>query len=237
MKDISVLIPACNEAEFIEKNILKLSDFLSKNYKTYEIIVSEDGSKDGTDTILMGLARKDSNVRHLHSRVRLGKGMALKNAFNASSSSNIFMIDADFPVSLDYISKMLGYLRNYDMVIGSRSMKGSVIKRSASRSLASLSYNAFVRMLFSTGVRDHQCGVKAFKREVLSEILPAIKSNNFFWDTELLVNAKRRGYRILEVPIIWKERTEGKSKVSIMKDGMKMAKSLMIFWYRINSGR
>jgi glycosyltransferase involved in cell wall biosynthesis len=233
MKDVTVLIHACNEAEIIKRNIQDLNDFLRNNYKSYEIIVAEDGSTDGTDNILHLMSQGNKNIIHIHYSKRLGKGMALNNAFFSSSGKRIFMIDADFPVGLECIVKMFGRLGRNDIVIGSRMMKSSVIKRSLSRSVASLSYNTLVRLLFRTGVRDHQCGVKAFKKEALSEILPLMRSSSFFWDTELLINAKELGYRILEMPITWNDRGKGKSKVSVPRDSLKMAKNLMEFW-RVN---
>jgi len=231
IKDISIIIPAYNEADFIKENIQKLDKFLKERYKSYEIIVSEDGSNDGTDKILCSISRK--NIKHIHFEKRLGKGRALNNAFFSSSGKRIFIIDADFPVSLDYIQKMLAFVDKYDVVIGSRLMKKSAIKRSFVRHLFSITYNILVRMLFRTGTRDHQCGVKAFKREVLSEILPSITSTGFSWDTELIVKAKMRRYKILEIPIVWKDRKFGKSKVSIYKESLKMVKFISRLWYSI----
>jgi glycosyltransferase involved in cell wall biosynthesis len=237
MKEVSVVIPAFNESRIIGRNIRTLDGFLKENFRPYEIVVSEDGSTDGTDRILHSLSQTNHNITHLHSKERLGKGRALNKALLASSGRSIFMMDADFPVGLECIIRMVGYLERKDIVIGSRMMKRSVIRRSLSRSLASLFYNTLVRLLFHTGVRDHQCGVKAFRREVLSEILPHMRSNNFFWDTEFLVNAKGCGYRILEVPIEWKDRGSGKSKVSVPRDGLEMARNLLNFWYAKNSGK
>ena len=199
-KDISILIPAYNESDIIKENIQKLDNFLKKRYRSYEIIISEDGSNDGTDKILDYISTR--NVKHLHFERRLGKGLSLNNAFFLSSGRCIFIMDADLPVSLNYIPKMFAFLDNYDAVIASRLMKKSIIKRSFIRSFLSISYNIIVRMLFQTGIKDHQCGVKAFRREILSNILPNIKSTGFSWDTELIVRIKMKKYNILEIPIV-----------------------------------
>ena len=202
LKEISVLIPAYNEGISLIENVLTLNEFLKKYYKTFEIIISEDGSNDGS---FFNKISK-SNVKYIHFKKRLGKGLALKKAFSLSSGKYIFIIDADFPVKLDYIVKMTSYFPKYDVVIGSRLLKESKIKRSFLRSFASIVYNTLIRLLFRTGIKDHQCGVKVFKREILSAILPDMTSTGFFWDTELLVKVKMRTNKIHEIPLLWKDR-------------------------------
>jgi glycosyltransferase involved in cell wall biosynthesis len=151
MKEISVLIPAYNEADSIRQNIEHLDAFLKENCSSYEIVVSEDGSTDGTDRILKELAGREI-ITHLHSSIRLGKGKAVRNAFFASSGERVFFTDADFPMEMEDIPKMLGLLGRYNMVIGSRS-KGISAERSFARKMFSIYYNSFVRLLFRTGIK------------------------------------------------------------------------------------
>ncbi|MCX6814197.1 MAG: glycosyltransferase [Candidatus Aenigmarchaeota archaeon] len=207
---------------------------MKENCSSYEIVVSEDGSTDGTDRILKELAGREI-ITHLHSGIRLGKGKAVRNAFFASSGERVFFTDADFPMEMEDIPKMLGLLGRYNMVIGSRS-KGISAERSFARKMFSISYNSFVRLLFRTGIRDHQCGVKAFRREAVKEAFSRI-SSGFLWDTELIVRAKREGCSIFELPIRWQEKRSGRSKVSVYRDSYRMGKALIKFWYHMNFGR
>jgi glycosyltransferase involved in cell wall biosynthesis len=230
-KEISVIIPVCNEAKIINENILMLEKFLINEYPSYEIIASEDGSTDGTDNILKLLAIK-KNIVHIHSKKRLGKGRAINNAFRLSKGKYIYLIDADFPVDISNIPIMIKLLENYDIAIGSRAKKESVIERSFIRLIFSLSYNMIVRFFFRTGVLDHQCGVKAFKRNIMEDLLPNMKEKGFIWDTEFLVEAKMRGYKILEVPIKWNDRKFGNSKISFYKDSYIMGMELLKLWTR-----
>ncbi len=233
-KEIAAIIPACNEAGSIEKNILALEDFLRHNYSSYEIIVSEDGSTDGTNEIVRKLSSKNAAIIHLHSDKRLGKGKAISNAILSSHSKSIFLTDADFPADMRCITQMTGLLDRYDMVLGTRLKKGGKAKRPFMRSFLSHSYNSLVRLAFRTGISDHQCGVKAFRRDALAELIPQVESRGFFWDSELIVMARKRDYRIAEVPLTWKDRKRGKSKVSVLKESYRMGKDTAKLWYRIN---
>src|SRR4030042_80358 len=204
-KEISVIIPACNEAQSIERNVLMLEEFLGRNYRSHEIIVAEDGSTDGTDRILGELSSRNANIMHLHSDRKLGKGRAISMAFLSSCGRKVLLIDADFPVGLECIPRMTGLLESNDLVLGSRFTKGSSAERSLKRAFLSVSYNSFVRLLFRTGIRDHQCGVKAM-RSSLKGVVLEVRENGFFWDTELIVRARQRNRKLFETPITWRER-------------------------------
>lgn len=234
MKDISVLIPACNEAGFIRQNIEILDDFLGKSFRSHEIIVAEDGSTDGTDRILKAMA-DEKRIIHLHSDKRLGKGKAITNAFFASSGRIILFTDADFPTDMKSMLRMTSLLERHDMVVASRIKKGSISKRSLSRRMFSISYNSIVRLLFRTGIRDHQCGIKAFRRDSCAGIFRQIVSSGFFWDTELIVRSVKSNLSIFEMPIAWNERKHGRSKVSICRESWRMGKSLIRFWYQMSA--
>jgi glycosyltransferase involved in cell wall biosynthesis len=235
MKDIAVIVPAWNEAQCIEENILELEAFLSRNFSSHEIIISEDGSTDGTDRIVRKLSANNADITHLHSDERLGKGKAVSNAVLSSGSSKIFLMDADFPTSLSSIPKMTRLLEGYDMVLGSR-LEGKKAERPLMRTLMSMSYNSLVRLFFRTGIKDHQCGVKAFRSRALKSIMPEMESAGFFWDTELIVRAKRGNLSIMELPIPWQERRHGSSKISVLREVNRMGKSMIKMWYDINFG-
>jgi len=234
---VSVIVPAHNEAQNIEKSIKSIERALKDCcQKNFEIIVAEDGSIDGTDKIVRRLISGNRRIILLHSNRRLGKGKAISNGFFASTGKIIFLMDADVPADLKCLPEMLSSLQSADIILGSRFIKGGIADRSLSRHLFSLLYNSMIKILFQTGVKDHQCGVKAFTREVLQDIIPSMTSEGFFWDTELIVKAKRRGYAIQEHPIFWRERDQGKSKISF-KDACSLGKSALKFRYHGSYGK
>ena len=119
-------------------------------------------------------------------------------------------------------------LDGYDIVIGSRWAKDSKVIRSATRKLLSLGYNVIMNTLFLTGIRDHQCGFKAFNLETTRDILLSTIDNKWFWDTEVLVRAKRAGLKIYEMPVEWIESPRD-SKVSVWRDTTEMLMSAIKF--------
>ena len=226
-KEVSVVIPAFNEASCLKGNISFIERKIKRITRSYEIILTEDGSSDGTDLIAAELAVENPCILHLHSDVRRGKGGALKRAFNASKGKVVIFMDADLATSLDSLSGILERIEEgYDGVIGSRNIKGSNVKRPLSRTLFSFGFNFLVRLLFKDGIYDHQCGFKAFRRDVL-ESMGDIESNGFLFDTEFIIRAKLRGFSISEFPVIWAEPEQRKSKVQLPRDAVRMGTELL----------
>lgn len=233
---ISVVIPAHNEARTIERNIKRVEKYLKENFKKYEIVVSEDGSTDGTDRILERLSKRKGIVS-LHHGGRLGKGEAVKRGVFRSGGDLVFLLDADIPIELSSIRRLVERAGEYDIVMASRLLKGSKTTRSLSRSVASRCYNLLVRLLFSTGVQDHQCGVKVFRRGPLVKVLNETESRGFFWDTEVIVRSKSRGYTMGEVPVEWKDREQKGSKVSVPREGFRMLKNMIKLRVKLGRGK
>lgn len=229
-KDISILLPAHNEALQIEQCISRVETAIRPLSNSYEIIVSEDGSTDGTDRIVAAMSKTNSSLCLLHSPVRLGKGRALKNALRDSNGELIVFMDVDLATSLNTLPQVLSLLRETrGMVIGSRHVKGSRVKRRTSRTIFSLTYNMFVRLFFFDGVHDHQCGFKAMSREA-SKALEETKSDGFFFDTEMILRCKKLGFPVIEVGVEWSETTStNHSKVRLLRDGRQMCSDLLRF--------
>lgn len=230
---ISIIIPAHNEAACLRDNIKTIERFINKLTNSYEIIISEDGSLDGTDLIAAELSCEYMCISYMHFHERCGKGKALKRALINAKGKIIVFMDADLATSIEDLPKILCILeKGYDGVIGSRNIKGSIVKRSFLRSIASTTYNLIIRFLFNDGIHDHQCGFKAFRRNIL-EIIEDIQSNGFLFDTELLIRSKLRGYSIYEFPVKWEDPNGRKSKVRLITDGMKMGLELVQLRARI----
>jgi glycosyltransferase AglD len=233
-KEISILLPAFNEAAQIELCVRKVEDAVKSFSKSYEIIVSEDGSTDGTDIIVAKLAKINPNLILLHSPFRLGKGKGIKNALSSSKGKIITFMDVDLATNLECLPRLLQVVKeNGGMAIGSRHITGSRVKRRVSRTLFSLTYNLAVRLLFLDGIHDHQCGFKTMSREVAKAVLNISKSDGYFFDTEMILRCKQLGFPVVEVAVQWAERNEGDSKVNPVRDAWRMSLDLLAF--RLNS--
>jgi glycosyltransferase involved in cell wall biosynthesis len=229
-KEISILLPAFNEATQIEKCILEVEAAVRSFSKSYEIIVSEDGSTDGTDILVAQITEHNPNLFLLHSPSRLGKGKAIKNAVNFSRGRIITFMDVDLATNLECLPQLLKVVRkNGGMAIGSRHIKGSRVQRRVSRTLFSLTYNLAVRLLFLDRIHDHQCGFKTMSREVAESVLNVSKSDGYFFDTEMILRCKQLGFPVVEVAVQWAERNKGASKVNPVKDAEKIGLDLLAF--------
>jgi dolichyl-phosphate beta-glucosyltransferase len=210
----SVIIPAYNEAENIERVVkatLELEDV--------EVIISDDGSTDDTDDIAREL-KKFKNVL-LVSDENKGKGAAIKRGLSKASGDVMGFLDADMSAHPKELLKLFKEIENgADVAIGSRGLSNSVIlvKQSVHRRLLGGVYGNFTRKLFKLDIKDFQCGLKVFKKEVWNNI--NVDTNGFVFDTEFIIKAHKKGYIIKEVPIIWQD--SHKSEVNPILDSIKM---------------
>jgi glycosyltransferase involved in cell wall biosynthesis len=221
-------LPAHNEALQIEKCVREVDRAVSSLSCSYEIIVSEDGSTDGTEHILAGLLNTIPNLTLQHSSIRLGKGKAIKNALNSAKGEVIIFMDVDLATSLNCLPQIVKQVEEHGgLVIGSRHVEGSRVQRRASRTLFSLAYNLLVRAMFLDRVHDHQCGFKAMRYDV-AEALGDLKSDGFFFDTEMILRCKKSGFPVMELGVEWSEkRMRSSSKVRILHDGARMGLDLL----------
>jgi glycosyltransferase AglD len=229
-REISILLPAFNEAEQIERCIREVEAAVSAFSKSYEIIVSEDGSTDGTDIIVAKITKNNPNIILLHSPARLGKGKGIKNALRTSRGKIITFMDVDLATNLECLPQLLRVVKeNGGMAIGSRHVAGSRVQRGVSRTFFSLTYNLAVRLLFLDGVHDHQCGFKTMSRPVALAVLNVSKSDGYFFDTEMIVRCKKLGFPVVEVAVQWAEKRKGASKVDPVRDAKKIGLDLLAF--------
>jgi len=223
---ITLIVPAYNEAETIEKAISSISQKLKEMKIKYRIIIAEDGSTDGTYEIACKIAKNDKHVKISHSDKRLGRGLALKNCNKLVKGKFVVYMDADLSTKLDSLDLMIKELKYNDVVVGSRYITGSKYKRSPLRLFLSKGFN-FIRMVFfpELKIKDAQCGFKGFRKNVFVEINKRTKDNGWFWDTEFLIRAKEMGLKIKEIPIEWKENR--KTSLKLIKDVLKMSYGLI----------
>ncbi len=232
MPQVSVVLPVYNEANKLENSVNTVREYLNQLNYSYEIIIAEDGSTDGTDKIASSIAMKDNKIKYYHFDYRLGKGEAILRAFKNSESDILVHMDVDLSTHLKHLNELVDSIavEGYDIATGSRLMKESRTERSARRGVASKGYNYLIRLLLGSKLHDHQCGFKAFKKEAIQELANDIKDNHWFWDTEVLVLAQRRGYRVKEFPVEWSQ--DDSSKVELKSDAVYMARKLLGMVFR-----
>ena len=228
--EVSIVLPAYNEANRIEETVERTAEALRKISSSFEIIIAEDGSKDGTDRISESLSRKYDFVKHLHSDERQGRGCALDRAFRSSKGEILGYIDVDLATDMEHLLELIQSIREgYDFATGSRMLPQSNVKRPFKRGFASKGFNFLTRLMLGSKLYDHQCGFKSFRREALFSLMDKVKDTHWFWDTELFVRAQRAGYRIKEFPVEWKQ--GGTTKVNLVKDVFGMGSQIFRLWY------
>ncbi|UCF45574.1 MAG: glycosyltransferase family 2 protein [Candidatus Bathyarchaeota archaeon] len=231
--ELSVVFPAYNEADALDIAVEKVTKALSEFARSFEIIIAEDGSTDGTDKKAVALAEKYPFIKHIHGKKRLGRGTALKNAFKQSIGEVLVYMDLDLATDLNHLKTLVGAVEfeGYDFSTGSRMLPESNVERSSTRNIASKTYNFAVRVLLGSKVKDHQCGFKAFRREPLMKLLDEVGATHWFWDTEILVRAYLRGYKIKEIPVSWRGGRE--TKVRLLKDSLNMFSQALLLWWNL----
>jgi len=228
--DVTVVLPAINEVDIIEQTVKKISHALETYGCTYEIIIAEDGSTDGTDQKAAELAQTFSYVRHLHNNKRLGRGKALDNTFRRSNGQVLIYMDVDLATDLKHLSQLISAVtvEGYSLATGSRLLSQSKVERTLTRNLVSKLYNFLTRLFLKSEIKDHQCGFKAFQREMLLPLLDEVTANHWFWDTETLVRAQRKGFKVKEIPVEWASTRE--TKVKLFKDSLDMGWQVLVLW-------
>jgi glycosyltransferase AglD len=234
---VSLVLPAYNEVDYLTPAVEKTIQTLNTFTQSYEIIIAEDGSTDGTAQRAEELAQKYSGVRHIHRDARLGRGTALNNAFRQSSGEVLVYMDLDLATDLKYLKPLVESISvgGYEFSTGSRMMTQSKADRTFSRGFSSKTYNYLVRHMLGSKLRDHQCGFKAFRREPLLRLLDEVDATHWFWDTEVMVRGYNHGYKIAEIPVEWRSGKD--TKVNLAKDSWNMFWQIMGLWWSLKIKR
>ena len=217
MRDSLVIIPTYNEKENIEKIIRKVIELNSG----FEILIIDDGSPDGTAAIVQSLQAEFPGLLHLEQRIgKLGLGTAYIHGFKWALSRQyeyIFEMDADFSHNpLDLIRLKEACVNGADVAIGSRYVKGvNVVNWPMSRVLMSYFASMYVRLITRIDIQDATAGFKCYRRVVLETIpMDKIRFVGYAFQIEMKFTAIQYGFKVVEVPIIFTDRTEGVSKMS-----------------------
>jgi glycosyltransferase involved in cell wall biosynthesis len=230
--EVTAIIPVFNDRAALERAIPESLKVLSGITENFEVIVAEDGSTDGSTAFVRDYEKMSPKVRLLHSDTRLGRGTALNYAIREAQGSIVCYYDVDLATDMQHLPELIGAIRSgADIATGSRLLPESDIRRTEGREIASRSYNFLVRCILGSRIFDHQCGFKAFNKAKILPILSTIRSNHWFWDTELLVRAQRMGYEVTEFPVRWRA---GKGTTVRVKDVFGMGSSILRLWWQIH---
>ena len=212
---VDVMIPVLNEAHVLERSVARVRHFLTENVPhRWRVVIVDNGSTDGTRELGEKLSRQYADV-HLTHLDQPGRGRALRYSWTQSQADIVCYTDVDISTDLDALPRMLGAIldEGYDVAIGSRLAKGSRIRRCLKREILSRLYNVVIKAVLFTRFTDAQCGFKAVTREVVDRVVPQVKDQAWFFDSELLVLAEKQGYRIKDVPVEWMEDSDSRVKI------------------------
>jgi glycosyltransferase involved in cell wall biosynthesis len=202
---VDIVVPVYNEEADLESSVRRLRAYLDDRFPfASAITIADNASTDATWSIARLLADSMPGVRALHLDEK-GRGRALRQAWLASEAPIVAYTDVDLSTDLDALLPLVApLLSGHSQVsIGSRLAFGARVTRGPKRELISRSYNLILRTVLRVGFRDAQCGFKAMRADVARLLLPEIRDQAWFFDTELLVLAERAGLRVHEVPVDW----------------------------------
>jgi glycosyltransferase involved in cell wall biosynthesis len=214
---VDVVIPVYNEEKDLEKSVLNLRQFLLDNVDyDWRIVVADNASKDHTLDIAKGLAERfPGQVGYVHLDQK-GRGRALRKAWTESDADVVSYMDVDLSTGLSAFRPLIDSLLTgeYDVAIGSRLARGAQVTRGLKREFISRTYNLMIKLMFWHHFSDAQCGFKAVTRRAVRDIVPLIKDQAWFFDSELLLLAERMGYRVFEVPVQWADDPDSRVKIA-----------------------
>jgi dolichyl-phosphate beta-glucosyltransferase len=230
---ISIIIPAHNEEKRLLASVQRMMEYCTSQRWDYELVIVEDGSTDGTVRVINDLISKDYRIKSISNKERLGKGRAIKNGVTIAEKKYIGYMDADLSADPSELERLLLFIDEFDIVVGSRILRGELppINRPFIRSFLSHCYSKLFRTMFRTvSVYDPQCGLKLFKSRAAHILLSQTQTSGFAFDCEVLLKASKLGLTVKEVPIIWSHHYG--SKVSLLHEITIMAKDLLLVWYK-----
>jgi putative flippase GtrA len=202
---VEVVVPVHNEQAALAESIRRLHDHLTAKLPfSWRIVIADNASTDQTARIAAALAEDLPGISVLELD-RKGRGRALRAAWLRSDADVLCYMDVDLSTDLNALLPLVAPLvsGHSDLAIGSRLARGSHVVRGAKRELISRAYNHLLRLSLGARFSDAQCGFKAVRADAARRLLPAVRDESWFFDTELLVLAQREGLRIHEVPVDW----------------------------------
>lgn len=218
---LSVVIPAYNEEKRISKTLKSIDEYLRKQNYLYEILVVSDGSKDNTAKVVNDLTSEIKNLRVIDNKQNRGKGYVVRQGIMEAKGKYRLFTDADNSTSIDQVEKMWPLLeKGVDVVIGSRDLKDSVLdppQPFLRNFILGEGFKLYRKLVLGLwGVEDTQCGFKCFSDRMVEKVFPKCVIDRFAFDPEILIVANKKGYKIKEIPVYWKNDLSSTVKASSM---------------------
>ena len=235
VSDLSIIIPSYNEELRLPATLERIAAYLSTYAREAEILVVDDGSKDGTAAVAESLRNTIPTLRVISNGANRGKGYSVRRGMQEARGRIALFTDADLSAPIEEAGKLIDALETYDVAIGSRAMDRSLITvhESRFREFAGIIFNKIVQSVLWLPFVDTQCGFKAFRRERCGIIFEQQTIERFGFDPELLYLARHHGLRAVEIPVRWGHSPA--TKVSMLHDSIQMF--IDIFTIRWNSLR
>jgi len=225
---VDIVIPVLNEQVALRSSVEALRAFLGASCPyTWRIVVADNASTDATPRICAELKAQYPGEVDFVRLEQKGRGRALRMAWTQSTADVVCYMDVDLSTNLRALPPLLAALihSDYDLATGSRLVHGAIVSRQWKREIISRAYNMLIRLLFWHRFRDAQCGFKGATRRAVEDLLPQVKDQAWFFDTELLLKGERQGYRIFELPVEWIEDLD--TRVKIIKTATDDIKGLL----------
>jgi glycosyltransferase involved in cell wall biosynthesis len=223
---LSIIIPAHNEEHRLPPTLTAVDAYLGKQAYASEIVVVENGSQDLTAVVTEAFAAGHPRVRLIRERGR-GKGLAVRRGMLEARGQYRFICDADLSMPIEEVAKFLPpQLEAYDVAIGSREAPGARrFNEPAYRHFQGRAFSNLVKLFALPGFEDTQCGFKMFRAAAAADVFRVQVFDGMSFDVEALFIARRRGYKIVEVPIDWYYRSE--SRVHPLLDPLRMLRDIL----------
>jgi dolichyl-phosphate beta-glucosyltransferase len=233
---LSIVIPAYNEEQRLPRTLRAVAAYVARGRRRAEIIVVDDGSTDGTSAVTLALASTVPAVRLIRLARNGGKGLAVRTGVVNAAGQTILFCDADGATPIEELSRLeTGLAAGADVAIGSRGLRSveTRVTRRLSRHLAGRTFHQLVKRLAVPDIVDTQCGFKLFRAAAAHSLFARSRMDGFSFDVEILLLARRLGYRAVEVPVNWTHQPG--SRINVVLDGLRMARD--VFRIRANAVR
>jgi dolichyl-phosphate beta-glucosyltransferase len=220
--DLSIIIPAYNEEPRLPRTLERIRKYLASKGNEAEVLVVDDGSRDGTAKLAREWQARWPAVRLVSNVGNRGKGYSVRHGMLEARGRVALFTDADLSAPIEEADKLLAALAGADVAIGSRALDRGLISvhQSRVRELAGIIFNLIVRLMTGVPFRDTQCGFKAFVRARARIIFEQQKIEGFGFDPEILFLAERHSLRAVEIPVRWSH--DPATKVRVLRDSLRM---------------